>query len=76
MEENNSLDAPNVDQEIQKDTMSYQNQLRKICPTKSVRASNIPRAQLDLGSPEIVKSEVLDRDNSSERLEDQVAVPL
>ncbi|XP_051720513.1 uncharacterized protein zgc:194210 [Ctenopharyngodon idella] len=36
MEENNSLDAPNVDQKIQKDTMSYQNQLRKICPTKSV----------------------------------------
>uniref|UniRef100_A0A673FWH7 Zgc:194210 n=1 Tax=Sinocyclocheilus rhinocerous TaxID=307959 RepID=A0A673FWH7_9TELE len=27
-EENNSLDAPNVDQKIQKDTMSYQNQLR------------------------------------------------
>lgn len=71
MEENNSLDAPNVEQEIQKDTMSYQNQLRKICPTKSVRASNNPRAQLDLDSPE-----VLDGDNSSERLEDQVAVHL
>lgn len=76
MEENNSLDAPNVDQKIQKDTMSYQNQLRKICPTKSVWASNNPRAQLDLDSPERVNSEVLDRDNSSERLEDQVAVPL
>lgn len=71
MEENNSLDAPNVDQEIQKDTM-----LRKICLTKSVRASNKRRAQLDLDSPERVNSEVLDRDNSSERLEDQVAVRL
>lgn len=71
MEENNSLDAPDVEQEIQKDTMSYQNQLRKICPTKSVRASYNPRAQLDLDSPE-----VLDRDNSSERLKDQVAVHL
>lgn len=71
MEENNSLDAPNQDQEIQKDTM-----LRKICLTKSVRASNNPRAQLDLDSPERVNSEVLGRDNSSERLEDQVAVHL
>jgi len=69
MEENNSLNAPNMDQEIQKDTVSYQNQLRKICPTKIVRASNNPRAQLDLDSPERVNSEVLDRDNSSERLE-------
>ncbi|XP_039536076.1 uncharacterized protein zgc:194210 isoform X2 [Pimephales promelas] len=66
MEENNSLNAPNVDQEIQKDTVRYQNQLRKICPTKIVRASNNPRAQLDLDSPERVNSEVLD---SSERLE-------
>ncbi|KAL1259655.1 hypothetical protein QQF64_010232 [Cirrhinus molitorella] len=46
MEENNSLDAPNVDQKIQKDTMNYQNQLRNICPTKRVRAFNNPRAQL------------------------------
>ncbi|KAK7157881.1 hypothetical protein R3I93_009162 [Phoxinus phoxinus] len=76
MEENSRLDAPNVDQEIQKDTMNYQNQLRKICPTKSVRASNNPRAQLDLDSPERVNSEVLDRDNSSERLEDLEAVHL
>ncbi|XP_067305716.1 uncharacterized protein zgc:194210 isoform X2 [Pseudorasbora parva] len=76
MEENNSVDAPDVDQDIQKDTMSYQNQLRKILPTKSIRVSNNPRAQLDLDSPERVTSEVLDRDNSSERLEDQVAVPL
>ncbi|KAK7147202.1 hypothetical protein R3I94_009904 [Phoxinus phoxinus] len=76
MEENNRLDAPNVDQEIQKDTMNYQNQLRKICPTKSARASNNPRAQLDLDSPERVNSEVLDRDNSSERLEELEAVHL
>lgn len=76
MEENNSLDAPNVDQKIQKDTMSYQNQLRKICPTKRKRASNNPRAQLDLESPERVNSELLDRDNSRERLEYHVAVPL
>ncbi|XP_042597151.1 uncharacterized protein LOC109089063 isoform X5 [Cyprinus carpio] len=77
MEENNKrgLDAPNVDQKIQKDTMSYQNQLRKICPTKGIRASNNPRAQLDLDSPERVNSELLDRDNSRERME-YVAVPL
>ncbi|XP_016131352.1 uncharacterized protein [Sinocyclocheilus grahami] len=75
MEENNSLDAPNVGQKIQKDTMSYQNQLRKICPTKRIRASNNPRAQLDLDSPERVNSELLDRDDSRERLE-YVALPL
>lgn len=78
MEENNKrgLDAPNVDQKIQKDTMSYQNQLRKICPTKGIRASNNPRAQLDLDSPERVNSEPLDRDKSRERQEYHVASPL
>ncbi|XP_059364616.1 uncharacterized protein LOC132103513 [Carassius carassius] len=49
MEENNSLDAPNLDQKIQTDTKSYQNQLRKICPTKRERESNNSRARLDLG---------------------------
>ncbi len=76
IEENNSLDASNVDRRIQKDTMSYQNQLRKICPTKRIRASNNPRAQLDLESPERVNSEPLDRDNSREWLEYNVADPL
>ncbi|XP_050987341.1 uncharacterized protein zgc:194210 isoform X2 [Labeo rohita] len=76
MEQNNSLDAPNVDQKIQKDTMSYQNQLRKICPTKRVRASNNPTAQLDLDSPERANSELLDRDNSRERMETHVVDPL
>ncbi|XP_026139725.1 uncharacterized protein LOC113116079 isoform X3 [Carassius auratus] len=75
MEENNGLDAPNVDQKIQKVSMSYQNQLRKICPTKRIRASNNPRAQLDLDSPERVNSELLDRDISREMLEYMV-VPL
>lgn len=74
--DDNSLDASNVDQRIQKDTMSYQNQLRKICPTKRIQASNNPRAQLDLESPERVNSERLDRDNSREWLEYNVAVPL
>lgn len=76
MEENKSLDAPKVDQKIQKDTISYQNQLRKICPTNRVRASNNPRAQLDLDSPERVNSEPLGRDKSRERLEYHVAAPL
>ncbi|XP_056332178.1 uncharacterized protein LOC130243899 [Danio aesculapii] len=75
MEENNSLDDPNVEQ-IRKDTTSYQNQLKKICPSKRVRAFDNLRAQLDLHSPERVNSELLDRDDSGERLRDHVALPL
>ncbi|XP_051574563.1 uncharacterized protein zgc:194210 isoform X2 [Myxocyprinus asiaticus] len=76
MEENNSLDVRNVDQEIQKDTMSYQNQLRKICPSRRVRVSNNPKGQLDFDSPERVNSELLDKDNSGERLEGHASVTL
>lgn len=74
MEENNSLDDTNVEQ-IRKDT-SYQNQLKKICPDKRVRASDDPRTQLDFHSPERANSELLDRDDSGERLRDHVALPL
>ncbi|XP_055066593.2 uncharacterized protein [Misgurnus anguillicaudatus] len=58
--ENSSLDPPKVDPKFQKDTVSYQNQLRKLCPSKKVRTSNNPREQLDLDSPERAKSELLD----------------
>nr|XP_055066591.1 uncharacterized protein zgc:194210 isoform X2 [Misgurnus anguillicaudatus] len=58
--ENSSLDPPKVDPKFQKDTVSYQNQLRKLCPSKKVRTSNNPREQLDLDSPERANSELLD----------------
>ncbi|XP_052002863.1 uncharacterized protein zgc:194210 isoform X4 [Xyrauchen texanus] len=76
VEENNSLEVRNVDQEIQKNTMSYQNQLRKICPSRRARVSNNPKGQLDFDSPERVNSELLDRDNSVERLEGHASVTL
>lgn len=60
-EENNSLDPSKVDQKNQKDTMSYQNQLRKI-----------QREELDFDSPERVSNEL--QDNSSERLKEHVPV--
>nr|XP_017206865.1 uncharacterized protein LOC794982 isoform X1 [Danio rerio] len=75
MEENNSLDDTNVEQ-IRKDTPRYQNQLKKICPSKRVRASVNPSAQLDLHSPERANSELLDSDDSGERLREHVALPL
>ncbi|XP_073667806.1 uncharacterized protein [Paramisgurnus dabryanus] len=59
--ENSSLDPNKVDQKFRKDTVIYQNQLRKLCPSKRVRTSNNPREQLDLeDSPERANSEYLD----------------
>ncbi|XP_057196060.1 uncharacterized protein zgc:194210 isoform X2 [Triplophysa rosa] len=46
-EENNSLDPSKEEQKIQKDTMSYRNQLRKICPGK--KSKNIEKPKRTAG---------------------------
>lgn len=53
-EENNSLDPSKEEQKIQKDTMSYQIQLRKICLGKMSKNIEKPKEQLDFEGPERV----------------------
>ncbi|XP_056618343.1 uncharacterized protein zgc:194210 isoform X2 [Triplophysa dalaica] len=53
-EENKSLDPSKEEHKIQKDTMSYQIQLRKMCPGKKSKNIEKPKEQLDFEGPERV----------------------
>ncbi|XP_034162926.1 uncharacterized protein zgc:194210 isoform X2 [Pangasianodon hypophthalmus] len=66
--ENTSVGA-GVDPQSEEGITNYERQLRKLCAArKRLRTPRTEREQLDTDSAERVNSELLDRDNSSERI--------
>lgn len=68
-EENTSVGGAHVDPQSEEGITNYERQPRKRCAArKRLRTPRTPREQLDADSVERVNSELLDKDNSSERI--------